>query len=1426
MLPGNLPIRFQWLGGICSLALALLPTPSLAVDLFSEDFNDLTLGPVVTFASEIRSRAAWTEVPPTGWTNDDSGVPTDGNANSGADEFEGWSFVDKDWWIATAGNQDRGLFSNASGIIAVADPDEWDDFGFPAPSSLGSFDAKLTSPSIALGGVGVNQAKVFLHSSWRPEDNQKASLTAKYNNGANVEIFRWESKEKIDDGLGGEIPNPKFKDDAPNEGLTFDLANPAGASSVQLEFRVFDASNDWWWAFDNLQVFTGTAPSADGVLRAIIDRTTSSVKIVNNTGAAVDLRGYSLRSSAGAFEEADAAFLSDNDPNWLQATRLGDPANDLSEIHLTSGTLANQAQINFGNVWRKFHRDSSDVHFEYLVEGSDEPVQGILEFTGNGDESFEFLDLNYNGDVEIGDWLKFKQGFGVSLTGQPEVVRHNLGDLDNDKLHSLNDFLEFEARFNAINGAGSFAAALAGVPEPSSFLLFCMAAVFGSLRRVRFTLSAWRLVAFIGCLASIAFTSNDAHAQLQVYFEDFESLSLGPNVQEVLDGDNVWTNTPPTGWTANNAGIPGIGNVATNGVDEWAGWSFASKDWWVEAAGDQDRGQFSRGQGTVMIADADEWDDDSGQENTDRRALATAPTPDNMFDTFITTKTISIPAGIPAGRIKLAFDSSWRPEGMDDLDLSNNQTATINVRYNGGPKTEVLRWDSDPEGDNFHDDATNERVANLDLQYNGTATTMQLEFGLSKAWNDWWWAVDNISIEVPANPSVVKIDTNTGRGYLVGGDVISTTIKSIDIGSIGGQLSGATTTGLSSAGGMEKMDGSDPGAVAGDSLGEQWELLTASDSRIAEAFLFGHSVFDSNRSVDLGVIFDPSTPAASRDVTFNYTTLAGDLVTGAVQYFTAPGVPGDYNGNGTVDAADYTSWGDALGSSVTLPNDSTPGSVTQADYNVWRTNFGQSIGPGGGGSALSAVPETASASLLLEAIGLSAAFARRTRYSALVIAITFVATIVTAASSTHAFTLDRDYRFGNSDPGAANGGNVGVTFDNAGQLGMHQLTDLAAVGGLGAPPKYVTINDRPDGVSGLGIRLNQVGVEKQYLKTGFGEALNAPELSPASTHTPGGTIDYSFITDRGFQLWAKPSALPTASTRFDIVMDSNQHGVSINSAGKFVMRYAYEDYPSTISATANSWYHLSVVRPFGPGNGSILYVNGQAVAAATGLYNTERILLDDQGEETNLDELDTSPLIVGANTGIGPTDPASDPRPQTPSPGTTNYFRGIVDDLEMFVMGMNAENDFGEYVFQNDNDYAAFFKPTNPVDMTGEGLLTFADAQSFASNWLFERKLEWTDVLGDEHTVIVGDLTSRSKGDFNFDGRTDLADWAMLNSASPGVGAAAMTLIQGGSVPEPSTAVLVGLTSMGIAMCRSRRKYAASQQDCALDSRRPRRAFV
>jgi hypothetical protein len=74
------------------------------------------------------------------------------------------------------------------------------------------------------------------------------------------------------------------------------------------------------------------------------------------------------------------------------------------------------------------------------------------------------------------------------------------------------------------------------------------------------------------------------------------------------------------------------------------------------------------------------------------------------------------------------------------------------------------------------------------------------------------------------------------------------------------------------------------------------------------------------------------------------------------------GIDGDYNDNDIVDAADYVVWRERLNQSVMIPNDASPGSVTVADYSVWRNNFGRV--PGSGSAvALSAVTEPRAANL-------------------------------------------------------------------------------------------------------------------------------------------------------------------------------------------------------------------------------------------------------------------------------------------------------------------------------------------------------------------------------------------------------------------------------------------------------------------------------
>ena len=72
-------------------------------------------------------------------------------------------------------------------------------------------------------------------------------------------------------------------------------------------------------------------------------------------------------------------------------------------------------------------------------------------------------------------------------------------------------------------------------------------------------------------------------------------------------------------------------------------------------------------------------------------------------------------------------------------------------------------------------------------------------------------------------------------------------------------------------------------------------------------------------------------------------------------------LPGDYDGNGTVDLADYVVWRANVNTAATLPNDATPGTVDASDYDVWRANFGQVLGGGTSSVSTSPVPEPISA---------------------------------------------------------------------------------------------------------------------------------------------------------------------------------------------------------------------------------------------------------------------------------------------------------------------------------------------------------------------------------------------------------------------------------------------------------------------------------
>jgi T5SS/PEP-CTERM-associated repeat protein len=90
-------------------------------------------------------------------------------------------------------------------------------------------------------------------------------------------------------------------------------------------------------------------------------------------------------------------------------------------------------------------------------------------------------------------------------------------------------------------------------------------------------------------------------------------------------------------------------------------------------------------------------------------------------------------------------------------------------------------------------------------------------------------------------------------------------------------------------------------------------------------------------------------------------------VTGVLSVVESMALSGDYNGNGVVDAADYTVWRDTLGQmgDNQAADGDASGTIDVGDYDVWKLHFGQIAGSGSGSrvplaaASAPAVPEPA-----------------------------------------------------------------------------------------------------------------------------------------------------------------------------------------------------------------------------------------------------------------------------------------------------------------------------------------------------------------------------------------------------------------------------------------------------------------------------------
>jgi hypothetical protein len=93
------------------------------------------------------------------------------------------------------------------------------------------------------------------------------------------------------------------------------------------------------------------------------------------------------------------------------------------------------------------------------------------------------------------------------------------------------------------------------------------------------------------------------------------------------------------------------------------------------------------------------------------------------------------------------------------------------------------------------------------------------------------------------------------------------------------------------------------------------------------------------------------------------------------------GLPGDYNGDDAVDAADYTIWRNTLNSTTDLRADGdASGTVDSGDFGIWKMNFGTNGSGSAARAASGSVPEPGTPTVLaVGAIGLAVGWSGRFR---------------------------------------------------------------------------------------------------------------------------------------------------------------------------------------------------------------------------------------------------------------------------------------------------------------------------------------------------------------------------------------------------------------------------------------------------------------
>lgn len=770
-------------------------------------------------------------------------------------------------------------------------------------------------------------------------DFDRDTSTASYNgnNGKKVDVSAlWQS-------LVYDPTDPSYLPDSTT-------SSSAGLDHI-VSFGEDNAGNVYLVDFGNGSGFNGQYPGAGAgeIFRIVpslqvivaVDRNTGAMQFSNETGAPIDIRGYSIASAAGSLESAailpiagrlDAPPPGDGSIDPVNAWQVTSPAgsNALFSEASTGGAMSLAAGQSFelspADGWIQSIYEDLDLRLT-LADGS--IIDATVLYSGNDGRSFNRSDLNFDGVLNQADWNVFRTNHLQPMAGLSQAEAYGLGDLDGDGDNDFGDFRLFQADYTSAHGAAAFAQLLTSVPEPGGFALACVAGLVALGRRSRCRGIPTCLLMFVSGLCVLSNSAAGAIVRQYTFNDGTAQDSIG-TAHGTLQGNA----TVKFGALDLSGNVGDYVNLPANTINITSFTDATFEAWFTWRGGGAWQRVFDFGR-TVT---------GSGRDYI-------FYTPSNGGDNRAAFRDSNLAENVAVGGPPLATNTPFHLAVVVD-DGANGGTNRMSLYLNGELAGDVgLSY-------SFSDFNTMNRLAylgrslfNADAYFNGEIDEFRIHNTALTASQ-----VQSSYLAGPVPLELLRLEVNTVTGQVMLQNQYAAPLEFdyYRVSSAAGALSPAT---------WSSLDDQGVGSV-GDS---SWDEMGApSSSLVAELHLEGSSTLASTASFNLGKLYDPQIAGTRQngDLVFEYALKGEDtLRQGVVSYIIPPPLPGDYNDNGIVDAADFTVWRDHLDTAFALPNEVagvTPGMVTAEDFDAWRTRFGNSLGSGQGSGA-NAVPEPATA---------------------------------------------------------------------------------------------------------------------------------------------------------------------------------------------------------------------------------------------------------------------------------------------------------------------------------------------------------------------------------------------------------------------------------------------------------------------------------